>query len=123
MRILNDKRISDRIRTSVLLAIVNMASINQTHAQIKLLEIWKSFNNEKNNILKIIKVKSYAQGSRTRSGTAINLVELRTSAMSSRTFINDASRLWNAAPDYIKTFDTIYSAKLAIKKFTKTLPL
>ena len=50
-------------------------------------------------------------------------VELRTSAMSSRTFINDASRLWNAAPDYIKTFDTIYSAKLAIKKFTKTLPL
>ena len=45
VRILNNKRISDRIRTSVLLSNVNMASINQTHAQIKLLEIWKSFNN------------------------------------------------------------------------------
>ena len=37
VRILNDKRISDRIRTSVLLANVNMASINQTHAQINFL--------------------------------------------------------------------------------------
>ena len=42
-----------------------MASINQTHAQIKILEIWKSFKDDQANVLKIVKVKSYEQGSKT----------------------------------------------------------
>ena len=123
VRTLNGKRLSDKIRTSVLLTNINMLSINQTHAQIKLLEIWKSFNDTKNNILRVEKVKSYEQGSRTRSGTALNLVEIRTSVSSSKTFKNDAIRLWNIAPESIKKCDSIYSAKLEIKHFTKTLPI
>ena len=123
VRTLNGKRLSDKIRTSVLLTNINMLSINQTHAQIKLLEIWKSFNDTKNNILRVEKVKSYEQGSRTRSGTALNLVEIRTSMSSSKTFKNDAIRLWNIAPESIKKCDSIYSAKLEIKHFTKTLPI
>ena len=97
--------------------------INQTHAQIKLLEIWKSFKDEKDNILKIDIVKSYEQGSRTRLGTALNLVELKTTAMSSKTFKNDAIRIWNQAPNSIKKCATLYAAKKAVKSFIKTLPI
>jgi hypothetical protein len=39
MRIVNKCKISDKISTKILLAIVNMLSINQLNAQIKLTEI------------------------------------------------------------------------------------
>ena len=119
----NNKRLSDKVSTKILLQNINIDSINQTHAQIKLTEIWKSFKDENSNILKITKVKSYEQGSRTRSGTALNLVELKTIAMSSKTFKNDAIRIWNQAPDSRKTCESLYTAKKAIKSFIKTLPI
>ena len=70
-----------------------MASINQTHAQIKILEIWKSFKDDQANVLKIVKVKSYEQGSKTRSGSALTLTEHKTTFLSSKTFKNDAIKL------------------------------
>ena len=78
VRLLNGKSLSDKVRTSLLLENINMCSINQIHAQLKLLDIWKSFVDDKSNILRIEKVQSYAQGSKTRSGTAVNLVETKT---------------------------------------------
>ena len=93
------------------------------HAQIKLGEIWKSFKDEKDNILKLVKVQSYEQGSRTRSGTALKLTEKRTTVVSSKTFLNDAIKLWNLASNDIKNCETLYAAKKAIKSFAKTLPI
>ena len=100
-----------------------MCSINQIHAQSKLLDIWKSFNDDKNNVLKIEKVQSYAQGSKTRSCTALNLVETKTSALSAKSFKNDAIRLWNLAPENIKKCVSLTTARTAIKLFSKTLPI
>ena len=102
---------------------VNMATINQTHAQIKILEIWKSFKDDQANVLKIVKVKSYEKALKTHSGSALNLTEHKTTFLSSKTFKNDAIKLWNGIPDSIKQCDSIYSAKSAIKVYSLTLPL
>ena len=39
------------------------------------------------------------------------------------TFIGDATRLWNRAPEELKSSKTLYSAKTEIKKFVATLPI
>ena len=123
VRILNGQKLADRIMTRDLLKNVNIASINQTHAQIKILEILKSFKDDQANVLKIVKVKSYEQGSKTLSGSALTLTEHKTTFLSSKTFKNDAIKLWNGISDSIKQCDSIYSAKSAIKAYSLTLPL
>jgi hypothetical protein len=35
----------------------------------------------------------------------------------------DATRLWNKAPDAVRTFKTINGAKIASKIYCKTLPI
>ena len=47
---------SDRNTTESLFKKVNLLSVNQTNAQIKLTEIWKAFNNE-NYPIKVTKMK------------------------------------------------------------------
>ena len=45
-RFLNSKTIIDKIKSKVLLENINMLSVNQLNAKIKILEIWKSLNVE-----------------------------------------------------------------------------
>ena len=40
-----------------------------------------------------------------------------------KTFINDAIKIWNRAPKELKECSTIYTAKKAIKQFSKTVPI
>ena len=122
VRILNGTKLADKIRTKVLLDNINMCSVNQIHAQIKLTEIWKTINDE-DNVLKIERKQQVEGAVQTRSGGSINLVESRSSAMSSKTFINDGIKLWNRAPESIKICTTLASAKKAIKIYSKTLPI
>ena len=59
----------------------------------------------------------------TRSGGNSRLLQSGSSNMCSKTFINDAVRIWNQAPVFIKDAKSIYSAKKAIKEFVLTLPI
>ena len=43
-RFLNSKTLTDKIESKVLLKNINMLSVNQLNAKIKLLEVWKSLN-------------------------------------------------------------------------------
>ena len=71
-----------------------------------------------------IKESTCPEGSAvTRSYGSHHLVQQGKSELSSRTFINDATRVWNQAPIELKMCETIYSAKKEIKKFVKTLPI
>ena len=45
------------------------------------------------------------------------------STITHETFINDASRAWNKAPNSIKSSKPVYSAKKNIKIFVKSLPI
>ena len=44
MRFLNNVRIADKISTSKLLSNLNILSVNQINAQVKLTELWKMQN-------------------------------------------------------------------------------
>ena len=79
-----------------------MNSINQTHAEIKLLEIWKTIHDD-DNLLKVEKINRPDLVAQTRSSSSLNLVESKVSVQSSKTFLNDAKKLWNRAPESKKT--------------------
>ena len=55
VRLLNGKSLIDKISTKTLLANVNMLSVNQINAQIKITEVWKAMR-DANHPLKIEKV-------------------------------------------------------------------
>ena len=121
-RVLENVLLKDRMHTSDLLNNQNMLSVNQISAQIKLTEIWKA-----TNIAKFpIKVKRQAtpiDARVTRGVTNGKLVEEGSSNLVLNSFIGDATRLWNRAPEELKSSKTLYSAKTEIKKFVATLPI
>ena len=59
----------------------------------------------------------------TRATTFGKLIEKGFSNLTKDTSINDATRLWNIAPNQIKQSTSVYSAKKSIKDFVKTLPM
>ena len=124
LRFLNKSKIKDKINTKVLLQNMNMLSVNQMNAQIKLTETWKALNN-KNSALKNLKQKTLI-GSADRISRSItngDLIEEGTSEMARSSFLNDSTRLWNGAPLAIKSCKSLLLAKKEIKKFVLTLPI
>ena len=99
-----------------------MLSVNQTHAQIKLLEMWKAVNIS-NHPIKVNRVIRANEVAVTRSSETNNLVEFGNSVISQKTYINNAKYIWNQAPASIKNSASIYSAKISIKEYVKTLPI
>ena len=59
----------------------------------------------------------------TRGVTFGKLIEEGSSKLTINSFVGDAIRLWNNAPEEIKKTKSIYSAKLEIKKIVMTLPI
>ena len=122
VRLINGCRLLDKISTKRLLNNVNMLSVNQINAQIKISEVWKA-EHVPNHPLKIEKVNHESSACKTRSVTNGDLKEFGKSNIVQSTFISDASRVWNICPDEIKNSDTFWKAKKAIKSFVKTLPI
>ena len=122
LRFLNRKKNSDKIHTKSLLNNVNMLSVNQTNAQIKLTEVWKALNG-KSSSLNNLKMKTLTSNRITRSITNGELMEEGLSNKALNTYQNDASRLWNRAPISIKSCGSLSLAKKAIKEFVKCLPI
>ena len=46
LRVLNGVKLADKVSTRNLLSNLGMLSINQVHAQMKMMEIWKALNVE-----------------------------------------------------------------------------
>ena len=124
LRALNNTRIKDKISTKFLLDKFGLLSVNQLSAKIKLVEVWKSIQNEDYPI----KLDSYHATSRENS------YELRPAL--NRTFNDycrlkkfehsfsiDAAHIWNAAPIDVTTAPTLTVAKNRIHTFCKTLPV
>ena len=122
LRSIENVRLKDKISTKTMLKNQGMLAVNQIAAQIKLTKIWKATRNDCSPI-KIKKLESRPNGRITRGVTQGKLEEPGTSYRSTNSFIGDATRLWNVAPIEIKSAKTLYSAKLEIKKYVKTLPI
>ena len=123
LRVLDNSRIKDKRSICEMLRKFNMLSVNQTAAQIKLTEAWKSCRTE-NYPVKLRKTNAGNENPRQmRTGTRRELEEGGRNRIVAESFAREAGRLWNAAPNDIKIAKTIGAAKKAIAEFCKTLPI
>ena len=119
---MENKRVTDKIPVKTMLENQKMMSVNQTAAQIKLLEMWKAKNTE-DYPLKIQFQTTAREGTTTWGDSSGKAIEVGKTNAAKKSFIGDATRTWNRAPDEIKLAKTISSAKHRIKVYCKTLPI
>ena len=122
VRFLHNSKISDKIRTSKMLSDLNMLSMNQMNAHIKIIEYWKA-ENIPNYPIKVNKKSISDESMNTRSITTGKLVESGMSDLVKESFIGDGEKTWNKIPATIKNSKTLSMAKNEVKKFVKTLPV
>ena len=122
LRILSNKKLSDRISTKTLLETQNMLSVNQLSAQIKLTEMWKAKYDEEYP-LKFKSQKTAENARETRGNSNGKLMELGRTKKSITSFYGDAPRIWNKAPREITKAKSLAIAKKEIRIFCKTLPI
>ena len=119
LRLLNGTKLIDKVSTKVLLNNLDMLSVNQINASIKITEAWK--NAQDNDYP--LKFKKVTNECFTRATTNGDFVEFGKTDLVKATFLSDASKAWNRMPHLIKECTTIWSAKKAIKSFVKQLPI
>ena len=122
LRALTGKKVSDRIKIEDMLKSLQMMSVNQIAAQIKLTEMWKALNDSQYP-LRVEQKSETEDGIGTRSMTRGDLIEFGSSTNSKKSFMGSSTRLWNAAPEEIKKVLSFNSAKKIIKAYCKTLPI
>ena len=116
-RFLNGNKLMDKIPTSQIFKDLNLQSVNQINAQIKLLDVWKSLQSEYHP-MKWARRNENNLEQRTRAAKTNNLCEAHGGKILYSTFINDAAKLWNNGPLSIKSAKTLTAAK---KAFCRTL--
>jgi hypothetical protein len=99
-----------------------MLSVNQIAAQIKLTEMWKASNDPQYPI-KMKNREKQENAITTRSLTRGHLTEVGRSTGAKKSFTCDAAKVWNNAPDKIRTSKTLTRAKKAIREHCKSLPI
>ena len=122
LRVLTNTRKGDHTRIADMLTETANLSVNQTAAQIKLLEMWKASNNQDYPI-KMEKIRQESGGPNTRSNLTTKFKEEGRTNVMKHSFVGDSARLWNRAPTCIKMAKKISSAKLEIRKYVTTLPV
>jgi hypothetical protein len=122
LRILDGALVPVRKSTKTLLDNQNMLSVNQIAAQIKLTEMWKASNDPQYPI-KMKTRERQDNGITTRSLTRGDLTEVGRSTKAKKSFTCDASKVWNNAPEKIRTSKTLTIAKKAIQEHCKSLPI
>ena len=91
-------------------------------AQIKLTEVWKSLNLADYPIQWMNRTE-VMQKTGLKSSNKPDLITTGKTNLQDSTFINDAARIWNAAPAAIKSCETLFAVKKQIKIFVRTLPI
>ena len=124
LRLINNSKIKDMISTASMLNKFKLLSVNQLSAQIKLLEVWKSLNQEGYPI----KLEPYNEAPasaglnlRQKSNRIFNDSARLQIAKSSFNF--DAARIWNATPMSLRRASTKAEAKRLIRIFVTSLPV
>ena len=111
LRVLNGTKIKDKISVCSMLKKLNLLSVNQLAAQIKLVETWKIVNVE-GHPLTLDPYNNYSNCNidlRPQPNRVFN--DTYKLKKSSSSFNADAARLWNLAPDTVKSALTLNTAK------------
>ena len=121
-RLLNNTRISDKISTKSIATNLNMLSVNQINAKVKLTEMWKA-SNVANYPTKLYKKEVTDDNRITRSTIRGDIVIQGKSELCNASFIQDAAKNWNLALLSIKNTTSMSIAKKEIRKFVLNLPI
>ena len=122
--LLNASRVKDKRSIQNLLVNFKLLSINQTTAQMKLIETWKASRDknypstekdERNNWRNTTHCMRPTARKEMREGGKTKQAE--------KSFVRDSGKIWNQAPMVIKEAKSIAVAKKLIKKYYKTLPI
>ena len=108
--------------TKELLANLNMLSVNQLNAKIKIMEIWKSFNVLRYPLI-IDTQRPSPEVINTRAMTSHRPIEETVSTLIDKTCVSDAIKLWLKIPDEIKNCKTKFQLKKLAKEFALSLPV
>ena len=92
LRVLERKRISDRVPIIKMLENQKMLSFKQMAALIKLVKVWQTKNEENYPVKMVFRT---AGKNETRGATSGKAVELGRTHKAKATFIGDAMLLWN----------------------------
>ncbi len=121
LRILDGTLVSDRKSTKTLLDNKNMLSVNQIAAQIKLTEMWKVSNDPQYPIR--MKTRERQENAiETRIVTRGDLTEVGRSTRAKKSFSCDAAKVWNRAPENIRTAKTLKLQKRRSESIASPCP-
>ena len=110
LAIKNLSKLAPFLNTKDLLKNTKMLSVNQTMVQIKLTEMWKATNTNKNPLH--LQPRSVSENERiTRGVTNGEIENTGFLTLSKNSFIEDSKRVWNFPPSSTKGAKTIYSTK------------
>ena len=101
---------------------VELPSVNQLAATVKLTEAWKTVNVD-NYPISLLPMKVKMSEHMVRSGTRKQFNEYAKLKVSKSSFVYDAAKLWNQAPQTIKDCKSLQSAKRTINQYCKSLPI
>ena len=121
LRLLNGTKLKDKINTKSMLEKFGLPSVNQLAAKIKIIEVWKIINKEGYPL----SLDPYNQNLQTRELRPQHNRVFREDCRlqkSKFSFHIDASRLWNATPESIRTATNLAAAKKATNTFSRSLP-
>jgi ribonuclease P/MRP protein subunit RPP40 len=119
LRLLTGSRLSDKKSVSSMLGQLGLSSVNQMIAEARLLETWKATHLPGAPLADILSKKLPGSSTTTRSISNSHL----TIQGASLSFGNLASKLWNKAGPEIRNAITICTARGAIRKFARSMPI
>ena len=121
LRLLNNVKISDKQRSTVLAKNLNVLSVNQLNAQINITEMWEAINDPKYP-LKFKNSNTNDSAMISRSKIEGKLLIKHDSDNLKSTFKNNGIKVWNSAPDNVKNCKSLFTAKKLIRAFAISLP-
>ena len=124
LRTVNGSKIKDKISTASLLNKFGLLSVNQLAVQIKLIEVWKSLHvTEHPSILEPYHKTTSTTSASLRPKPTRVFNDTSKLSCAKFSFQVDAARLWNMAPQTIKSAETLQKAKNTILTHCKSLPV
>lgn len=105
MRIIANKKLSDKMSIRDLHALTGLPSLNQMVIQATLMETWKMIQNEDNVFQKTVGT--------TRAASAGDLKMPK----QNKGFVFNGTRIWNKTPTDLRNCEKINTVKMQIKKF------
>ena len=121
LRLLCSSKRENKMSIKAMLDKIGWLSINQLASEVRLIEVWKSLNQD-NYSLKNLFEKVDNNQRNTRASMRIRLKSGLKSRLRENSFHYPSVRLWNSAPPTICNAQTESEARRAIRAFVKNLP-